>query len=152
MVEFTLNGVRVTVDADDDLPLLWLLREQLGLTGTKYGCGVGVCGACTLQVDGQPVRACQTLTGTLADRKVVTIEGLGDGGLHPCQRAWLAEDVAQCGYCQPGMLMEAAALLARDPDPSDGAIDAAFAEHVCRCGTYARIRAAIHRAAAEGGR
>lgn len=152
MLEFTLNGARVAIDTDAALPLLWLLRDRLGLTGTKYGCGVGVCGACTVQVDGEPTRACQIPAGALADRRVVTIEGLDAAGAHPCQRAWIAEDVAQCGYCQPGMLMEAAALLARDPRPSDAAIDAAFAAHVCRCGTYTRIRAAIHRAAAELGR
>lgn len=152
MVEFELNGARVDVDVVAELPLLWLLREHLHLTGTKFGCGVGVCGACTVLVDGKPVRACQLAASACAGASVVTIEGLGKDTPHACQRAWLAEDVAQCGYCQPGMLMEAAALLAREPEPDDAAIDAAFADHVCRCGTYTRIRAAIHRAAAEGRR
>lgn len=149
MVEFELNGARVDVDVVAELPLLWLLREHLHLTGTKFGCGVGVCGACTVLVDAKPVRACQLAASACAGASVVTIEGLGKDAPHACQRAWLAEDVAQCGYCQPGMLMEAAALLAREPEPDDAAIDAAFADHVCRCGTYTRIRAAIHRAAAE---
>lgn len=147
MLEFTLNGARVAIDTDAALPLLWLLRDRLGLTGTKYGCGVGVCGACTVQVDGEPTRACQIPAGALADRRVVTIEGLDAAGAHPCQRAWIAEDVAQCGYCQPGQIMAATALLESNRRPSDADINAAMDAILCRCATYVRIRAAIHAAA-----
>jgi len=142
----TVNRKRVTVDADADMPLLWVLRDRLGLTGTKFGCGVGVCGACTVHLGGRAARACQITMAEAAGSSVTTIEGLDR---HPCQRAWLEEDVAQCGFCQPGMIMQAAALLRQTPHPSDGQIDAAMRDHVCRCGTYPRIRAAIHRAGGE---
>ena len=145
-----VNGTRRAVDVDPSTPLLWVLRESLGLTGTKFGCGVGICGACTIHVDGEAVRSCQVTAERVAGRAVTTIEGLSADGSHPCQRAWLAEDVAQCGYCQPGMLMTAAALLHAHPNPSDGEIDRTMSDLVCRCGTYQRIRRAIHRAA-EGG-
>ncbi len=145
-----VNGARRRVDAPADTPLLWVLRDQLDLTGTKYGCGMGLCGACTVHVDGQAVRACQTPLSSVAGKRVTTIEGLGKpDALHALQRAWQAEDVPQCGYCQSGQLMSAAALLARKPTPSDSDIDAAMAGNICRCGTYDRIRRAIHRAAAE---
>ncbi len=145
-----VNGARRRVDAPADTPLLWVLRDQLDLTGTKYGCGMGLCGACTVHVDGQAVRACQTPLSSVAGKRVTTIEGLGKpDALHALQHAWQAEDVPQCGYCQSGQLMSAAALLARKPTPSDSDIDAAMAGNICRCGTYDRIRRAIHRAAAE---
>jgi aerobic-type carbon monoxide dehydrogenase small subunit (CoxS/CutS family) len=150
--EISVNGRRRNVEAaDPDTPLLWILRDWLNLTGTKYGCGVGICGACTIHLDGAAARACQVPVSQTAGRKIVTIEGLSaDGVSHPCQRAWLAEDVAQCGYCQPGMIMAAAALLAETPRATDGQIDAALSDHVCRCGTFPRIRKAVH--AAAGGR
>jgi isoquinoline 1-oxidoreductase alpha subunit len=132
--------------ADPDTPLLWILRDRLGLTGTKFGCGAGVCGACTVHLDGEAVRSCQVPVSAAAGRLVVTIEGLSAAGDHPCQRAWLAEDVAQCGYCQPGMIMEMAALVARRTRPADADVEAALSDHVCRCGTYARIRRAARRA------
>ncbi len=143
----TINGAVHTIDAPDDTPLLWVLRDELGLTGTKYGCGVGSCGACTVHVDGEAMRACQV---ALADvwGEVTTIEGLGTpAALHAVQAAWLNHQVAQCGYCQSGQIMQAADLLARNPDPSDAEIDEAMAGNLCRCGTYNRIRAAIHDAA-----
>jgi isoquinoline 1-oxidoreductase alpha subunit len=150
----TVNGTRRTVEAAADTPLLWVLRDSLGLTGTKFGCGIAQCGACTVHVagaDGVPaaIRSCVTPVSTLGARRVTTIEGLADhrGGLHPVQRAWVAEDVPQCGYCQSGQLMSAAALLAKTPHPTDGDIDAAMSGNICRCGTYQRIRAAIKRAA-----
>jgi len=139
-----VNGKRYVVDADDDTPLLWVLRDSLGLTGTKFGCGVGVCGACTIHENGRAVRACQIALSSAAGKKYTTIEGLS---AHPCQRAWLAGDVAQCGFCQPGMIMEAAALLRDRPSPTDSDIDGVMSDHVCRCGTYPRIRQAIHVAA-----
>jgi isoquinoline 1-oxidoreductase alpha subunit len=142
-----VNGTRRRVEVDPATPLLWVLRDTLRLTGTKYGCGVGMCGACTVHLDGEPYRSCQVPVGELGIKRVTTIEGLSKDGSHPCQRAWLAEDVAQCGYCQPGMIMEAAALLRVKPKPSDADVNAAFADHVCRCGTYQRIRSAVHRAA-----
>ena len=138
------------VDVDADTPLLWVLRDALGLTGTKYGCGVGVCGACTVLVGADAIRSCQ-LPIESAARPVTTIEGLSRDGRHPCQRAWLEEDVAQCGYCQPGMILEAAALLSRRRQPTDSEIDSAFAGHVCRCGTWQRVRRAVHAAARIGG-
>jgi aerobic-type carbon monoxide dehydrogenase small subunit (CoxS/CutS family) len=147
---FVVNGQPRSVDAEPDMPLLWALRDLIGLTGTKYGCGVGVCGSCVVHLDGAPVRACLTPVSAVAGRRVTTIEGLSADGDHPLQRAWLAEDVAQCGYCQPGMLMRAAGLLATTPRPTDADIGAALAGHVCRCGTYQRIRRAIHRAAGGG--
>jgi isoquinoline 1-oxidoreductase alpha subunit len=146
MTQFTLNGRSVTVTADPDTPLLWILREQLGLTGTKYGCGVAMCGACTVHVDGNAVRSCSFPLSAAAGRKVTTIEGLSTNRSHPVQRAWIAEQVPQCGYCQSGMIMAAAALLAANPSPTDGDIDAAIT-NICRCGTYQRIRRAIHVAA-----
>jgi isoquinoline 1-oxidoreductase alpha subunit len=140
-------------DIDPSTPLLWALRDTLGLVGTKYGCGVGQCSACTVHVDGAPVQSCQLPVSALAGRKITTIEGLAaaDGTLHPLQQAWIDEDVPQCGYCQAGQLMSAAALLAQKPEPSDADIDAMMSRNLCRCGTYNRIRKAIHRAAqAEG--
>ena len=151
MVSFTLNSKRVTVEADPSTPLLWVIRDHVGLTGTKYGCGAGLCGACTVHLDGVAVRACQTQAAAAEGKAVVTIEGLAENASHPLQKAWIAEQVPQCGYCQSGMLMTAADLLARKPDPSDADIDGALAGHICRCGTYQRIRKAIHRAAAEKG-
>jgi aerobic-type carbon monoxide dehydrogenase small subunit (CoxS/CutS family) len=145
--EVNVNGRRRTVDAAPDTPLLWVLRENLGLTGTKFGCGVAQCGACTIHLNGKPTRACVTPLSTVGAAAVTTIEGLSTDGSHPVQRAWIAEDVPQCGYCQAGQLMSAAALLAANPSPTDAQIDAAMRGNLCRCGTYARIRAAIHRAA-----
>jgi isoquinoline 1-oxidoreductase alpha subunit len=143
---FTLNGTATTVDVAADEPLLWVLRDRLGVTGPKYGCGVGVCKACTSHLDGDAFNPCITPTSECAGREVTTIEGLADGDqLHPVQQAWIDEDVAQCGFCQPGQIMAAAALLAANPHPTDADIDAL--ENVCRCGTYVRIRRAIHRAA-----
>jgi len=145
-----LNARARELEADPDMPLLWVLRDRLGLTGTKYGCGVGICGACTVLVDGEPFRSCQIALPQVKGRRVTTIEGLSRDGSHPCQRAWIEEDVAQCGYCQPGMILEAAALLSRKPEPSDAEVDEALGDHVCRCGTWLRIRRAVARAAAEG--
>jgi len=143
---FTLNGARKTVTAPADMPLLWVLRDLLGVTGPKYGCGVGVCRACTSHLDGSAFQPCTTPVAECSGRRVTTIEGLASGDrLHPVQQAWLDEDVAQCGFCQPGQIMAAAALLAAKPNPTDADIDSI--ENVCRCGTYVRIRAAIHRAA-----
>ncbi|MFY0562430.1 (2Fe-2S)-binding protein [Archangium lansingense] len=144
---FNLNDGTVSVEAPEDTPLLWVLRDLLGVTGPKYGCGVGVCGACTSHLDGGAFRPCIQPVGGVAGRRVTTIEGLGGEGLHPVQQAWIEEDVAQCGFCQPGQIMAAVALLRRNPDPSDADIDAAMSDNVCRCGTYVRIRAAIKRAA-----
>ena len=148
---FTVNGRRREVDAEPDTPLLWVLRDRLRLTGTKFGCGVGVCGACTILEDGRAVRSCQMPVSGAQAHAYTTIEGLSSDGRHLCQLAWLEEDVAQCGYCQPGMILQAAALLAAKPRPSDGDIDEAFAGHVCRCGTWQRVRKAVHRAAQPGG-
>jgi len=148
MITFTLNGKPVQVDVPRQMPLLWVIRDTLGQTGTKFGCGAGLCGACTVHVDGQAIRSCITDVGTLEGQAVTTIEGLGKGKLHVLQDAWLAEDVAQCGYCQPGQIMSAAALLAAKPRPTDAEIDEALSGNLCRCGTYPRIRKAIHRAAA----
>ena len=146
-MQLQINGKLVQVDADPAMPLLWLLRDVLDLTGTKYGCGVAACGACTVRVDGQPVRSCVTPVSGLQGRKIQTIEGLGTAGKpHPVQTAWIAEQVPQCGYCQSGMLMAAAALLEKKPKPTDADIDAAIS-NLCRCGTYQRVRMAIHRAA-----
>jgi isoquinoline 1-oxidoreductase alpha subunit len=144
---FHLNGADVSVDAVADLPLLWVLRDLLGVTGPKYGCGVGVCGACTSHLDGDAFRPCITPVGDVVGHDVTTIEGLGADGLHPVQQAWVDEDVAQCGFCQPGQIMTAAALLATNPNPTDADIDLAMSDNVCRCGTYCRIRSAIKRAA-----
>ena len=148
-VTLEINGRQQIVDADPEMPLLWVLRDLLNLTGTKYGCGIGLCGACTVHMDGAAIRACQTPLATAADRRIVTIEGLGSNGLHPVQEAWIAEQVPQCGYCQPGQIMSAAALLARKPHPADADVDQAMAGNVCRCATYFRIRNAIRRAAGE---
>jgi len=148
MIELVVNGVFRRADVAPDTPLLWVLRERLDLTGTKYGCGVALCGACTVHVDGQPVRACVTPVSAVAGRRVTTIEGLSSRTDHPVQRAWIELDVPQCGYCQSGQIMSAVALLQRTPAPTDADIDDAMAGNICRCGTYQRIRAAIHRAAA----
>jgi aerobic-type carbon monoxide dehydrogenase small subunit (CoxS/CutS family) len=148
MLELTVNGQSQQVDVPADMPLLWVLRETLGLTGTKYGCGMALCGACTVHVDGQPMRACVTPASAVAGKRITTIEGLSSRTDHPVQRAWIELDVPQCGYCQAGQIMTAAALLAQTPSPSDADIDTAMSGHICRCGTYQRIRAAIHRAAA----
>jgi aerobic-type carbon monoxide dehydrogenase small subunit (CoxS/CutS family) len=142
-----VNGARRRVALPADTPLLWVLRDALGLTGAKYGCGAGHCGACTVHLDGTAVRSCQVPVGQAAGRRITTIEGLAPDGDHPVQRAWIEEDVAQCGYCQAGQIMTAAALLARTPRPTDEQIDAAMSGNLCRCGTYQRIRGAIHRAA-----
>ena len=146
-VQVRVNGKQVETGLDPATPLLWFLRDEMGLSGTKYGCGVGICGACTIHVDGQAVRACTTDLRSAGGRHVTTIEGLSADGSHPVQRAWLAEDVAQCGYCQAAQIMAAVALLRRKPRPSDADIDDALSDIICRCGTYQRIRAAIHRAA-----
>jgi aerobic-type carbon monoxide dehydrogenase small subunit (CoxS/CutS family) len=144
---FLVNGSRRKADVDPETPLLWVLRDALGLTGTKYGCGIAACGACTVLLEGAAVRSCQVAARAAAGKRVTTIEGLSAAGDHPLQLAWIAEEVPQCGYCQSGQLMAAAALLAGKPDPSDADIDAAMAGVLCRCGTYNRIRRAIHRAA-----
>jgi isoquinoline 1-oxidoreductase alpha subunit len=146
MISINVNGRDFAVDAEPDTPLLWVIREQLGLTGTKYGCGIAVCGACTVHVDGQAMRSCSLPLGEAAGHKIVTIEGLAPDRSHPVQRAWIAAQVPQCGYCQSGMIMAAAALLREKPKPSDADIDAAMT-NICRCGTYQRIREAIHAAA-----
>ena len=155
IIRFTLNGVDQEVDLDPSTPLLWVLRDELGLRGTKFGCGIGQCGACTVHVDGQARRTCILPVSALAGRSVRTIEGISQRGEHPVQRAWTENDVPQCGYCQSGQVMAAAALLAEIPEPSDADIDRVMT-NICRCGTYSRIRRAIHRAAElireEGGR
>jgi isoquinoline 1-oxidoreductase alpha subunit len=149
LIDFILNGEPVSVDAPADMPLLWVLRDVLKLTGTKYGCGVAQCGSCTVHIDGEAVRSCVVPAGGLAGAAITTIEGLAPAGeLHPVQEAWIAEQVPQCGYCQPGMIMAASALLAGNPSPSDAEIDQSIT-NICRCGTYPRIRRAIHRAAGD---
>jgi isoquinoline 1-oxidoreductase alpha subunit len=150
MPEFTLsvNGQSHTVNVPGDMPLLWVLRDTLGFTGTKYGCGIAQCGACTVHLGGAPTRSCVTPVASVGTRPITTIEGLSGDGSHPVQRAWIAEEVPQCGYCQSGQVMAAAALLAAHPHPSDADIDAAMT-NICRCGTYQRIRRAVHRAAGE---
>ena len=147
-----VNGAVRDVDAPPDMPLLWVLRDVLGYTGTKYGCGIGQCGACTVLLDGEAVRSCSMPIGDVGAGKVTTIEGLSADRSHPAQRAWAEVDVVQCGYCQSGQIMAAAALLAANPNPTDADIDAALSGNVCRCGTYQRIREAVHRAAAMGRR
>ena len=149
MASFTLtvNGRKVTAEADPATPLLWVLRDTLGLTGTKFGCGASLCGACTIHLDGRAIRSCVTPISDALDKSVTTIEGLSADRSHPLQKAWIAEDVPQCGYCQSGMIMTAAALLKDKPKPTDQEIDAALGGHICRCGTYQRIRKAVHRAA-----
>jgi aerobic-type carbon monoxide dehydrogenase small subunit (CoxS/CutS family) len=150
MVKLTVNGKAHTYDSDPDMPLLWYLRDDLRLTGTRFGCGAGLCGACTVHVNGQAVRSCQTKMSTLESKTVLTIDALGaNGQLHPVQRAWITHNVPQCGYCQSGQMMSAAALLKATPSPTDADIDRAMAGNICRCGTYQRIRAAIHTAAKE---
>ena len=147
MISFTVNNQRVELDVAPDTPLLWVLREQLQLTGTKFGCGTGICGACTVHVNGEAVRSCMLPLSRLDGQSVTTIEGLSAAGDHPLQQAWVAENVPQCGYCQSGQIMAAAALLADNPQPNDKDIDRAMAGNLCRCGTYQRIRRAIHRSA-----
>ncbi len=147
MISITVNGRRQEFSGDGTMPLLWYLRDELALTGTKFGCGVSACGACTVHLDGEAVRACVTPVSAVEGRKIVTIEGLSKDGSHPVQRAWRAHNVPQCGYCQTGQIMQAAALLAATPKPTDDQIDEAMAGNICRCGTYVRIRAAIHAAA-----
>ncbi len=152
-IQFTLNGKRQSVDVEPQMPLLWVLRDTLGLTGTKYGCGVSQCGACTVHLDGKPVRSCQTTAQFVAGKKITTIEGLSADGSHPVQQAWIEYDVPQCGYCQSGQMMAAAALLTTKPKPTDADIDRAMRGHICRCGTYSDMRKAIHAAAnLKGGR
>ncbi|HZS53278.1 MAG TPA: (2Fe-2S)-binding protein [Bryobacteraceae bacterium] len=145
--KLTVNGRQATVDAPGDTPLLWVVRDLLKLTGTKYGCGIGQCGACTVHLNGQPVRSCLTPLSTAANAKITTIEGLSPDGKHPLQIAWQEMDVPQCGYCQAGQIMSAAALLAKHPKPTDAEINDAMSGNLCRCGTYVRVRAAIHKAA-----
>jgi isoquinoline 1-oxidoreductase alpha subunit len=145
-----VNGIRHAVEAPSDTPLLWVLRDWLALTGAKYSCGVGLCGTCTVLIGDKAVRSCETRLDEVGDGKITTIEGLGADRLDPLQRAWDTERVSQCGYCQPGQIMNAAALLRENPDPSDAEIDAAMSDNLCRCGTYLRIRRAIRRAAREG--
>ncbi|MBA3444167.1 MAG: (2Fe-2S)-binding protein [Gemmatimonadales bacterium] len=149
MISMTVNGRRQEFSGDEAMPLLWYLRDELGLTGTKFGCGVSACGACTVHLDGKAVRACVTPVSAVEGRKVITIEGLSKDGSHPVQRAWRAHNVPQCGYCQTGQIMQAAALLEATPKPNDAEIDQAMAGNICRCGTYVRIRAAIRAAAVE---
>ncbi len=147
MVTFTVNGTTQNIDAEGDTPLLWVLREYLALTGTKFGCGMALCGACTVHLDGVAVRACVLPLKSVEGKNVTTIEGLSKDRSHPVQRAWMEIDVPQCGYCQSGQIMSAAALLATNPSPNDADIDAALSGNICRCGTYVRIRKAVHRAA-----
>jgi len=150
MIDLTVNGKRHRVDVDADTPLLWVVRENLGLPGTKYGCGMALCGACTVHLEGAPVRSCVTPVSAASGKRVTTIEGLPSGNkLHPVQEAWIEVDVPQCGYCQSGQVMSAAALLARRQEPTDADIDAAMSGNICRCGTYQRIRSAIKLAAAR---
>ena len=149
-IQLLINNSPHEVEVDPDTPLLWVLRDKLNMTGTKYGCGMGLCGACTVHLDGQAVRSCQTAVSSVASKKITTIEWLSVDNSHPMQKAWIAEQVPQCGYCQPGQIMSAAALLAKTSRPSDQQIDSAMGGNLCRCGMYQRIRRAIHRAAGEG--
>ncbi|MGE0581913.1 MAG: (2Fe-2S)-binding protein [Steroidobacteraceae bacterium] len=151
MLTINVNGTDRSVDVDPETPLLWVLRDAVGLTGTKYGCGMALCGACTVHQDGQPIRSCVTPVGSVGTARITTIEGLSPDRSHPVQKAWIELDVPQCGYCQSGQIMSATALLADTPKPTDAQIDAAMAGNICRCGTYQRIRAAIHRAAEIAG-
>ncbi len=148
-VNFNLNGKAVTAQAEPDTPLLWVIRDELGLTGTKFGCGQALCGACTVHVDGQPVRSCQTPVSAAQGKRVATVESLSKNNTHPLQVAWIKHDVPQCGYCQSGQLMSAAVLLTANKNPSDSDIDQAMSGNICRCGTYPRVRAAIKDAAAS---
>ena len=148
-ISFTVNGEKKTVEIDPKTPLLWALRDTLGLTGTKFGCGMNRCGACTVHVDGEAKRSCVTRIGTIEGKNVTTIEGLSPDGSHPLQVSWQQINVPQCGYCQPGQIMKAAALLSENSEPSDADIDKAMAANICRCGTYQRVRKAIHEAATE---
>jgi isoquinoline 1-oxidoreductase alpha subunit len=148
-MQLNVNGTVRDVDAPEDMPLLWVLRDVLGLTGTKFGCGMAQCGACTVHLDGQATRSCVLPVSAVAGRMVTTIEGLSPDGSHPVQKAWVDADVVQCGYCQPGQIMSAAALIAHNPNPSDADIDAALAGNICRCGTYQRVREAVRNAAAQ---
>jgi aerobic-type carbon monoxide dehydrogenase small subunit (CoxS/CutS family) len=150
MVTLLVNGTSHPVDVSPETPLLWALRDTLGLTGTKFGCGIGACGSCTVLVEGEPTRSCQLTVGEAAGRRITTIEGLSPDGSHPVQRAWIADEVPQCGYCQSGQIVAASALLARKPHPTDADIDEAMDGILCRCGTYERIRRAIHLAAKGG--
>jgi aerobic-type carbon monoxide dehydrogenase small subunit (CoxS/CutS family) len=155
MISFKVNGRRYEVDVPVETPLLWVLRDTLGLTGTKYGCGMALCGACTVHVNGHAARSCVMPVSEAIGKEILTIEGLSADNSHPVQRAWIEEDVPQCGYCQSGQIMSAAALLAANPNPADADIDQAMSSNICRCGTYQRIRSAIHRASAmmsQGGR
>lgn len=147
MIRLNINGEQFSVDVDAETPLLWVLRDSLHLTGTKFGCGRGLCGACTVHIDGVPARACVTTVGSVLAQRITTIEGLSSNGNHPLQQAWIIEDVPQCGYCQAGQIMTAAWLLKYKNDPTDADIDEAMSGNICRCGTYIRIRKAIHRAA-----
>ena len=147
MITLTVNGRRHELDVEPETPLLWVIRDEIGLTGTKYGCGIAQCGACTVHLDGQAVRSCSMQVGDVGTQSITTIEGLAPERRHPVQQAWIAEDVPQCGYCQSGQIMAAAAFLATTPNPTDADIDAELT-NICRCGTYSRIRAAVHRAAA----
>jgi aerobic-type carbon monoxide dehydrogenase small subunit (CoxS/CutS family) len=149
---FTVNGKQQSVDVAPQMPLLWVLRDTLGMTGTKFGCGMGVCGACTVHIDGQALRSCSTPISNVAGKRVTTIEGLSADGSHPVQKAWIEADVPQCGYCQSGQIMSAAALLASKSKPTDAEIDTAMRGNICRCGTYQAVREAIHRAAQGGAR
>ena len=152
MLSLTINGTRHELDIDPDMPLLWALRDHAGLTGTKFGCGIAQCGACTVHVDGEARRSCVMPVGEMVNRSITTIEALGADGLHAVQQAWLAENVPQCGYCQAGQIMSTVALLEANPAPTDADIDSALSANLCRCGTYPRIRRAVHRAAAALGR
>jgi isoquinoline 1-oxidoreductase alpha subunit len=147
-IAFTLNGKSQTVDVSPDMPLLWVLRDTLNMTGTKFGCGMALCGACTVHINGEAARSCITPVSSVSGKKITTIEGLSADGSHPVQQAWMAEDVPQCGYCQSGQIMSAVALLSKKASPTDADIDDAMSGNICRCGTYQRIRKAIHRAAA----
>jgi isoquinoline 1-oxidoreductase subunit alpha len=146
-VTFSLNGKSTTVDVDPQMPLLWVLRDTLQMTGTKFGCGMMLCGACTVHINGEASRSCMTPIASIAGKKITTIEGLSEDGSHPVQKAWMEEDVPQCGYCQSGQIMSAVALLSKKPSPTEADIDEAMTGNICRCGTYQRIRKAIHRAA-----
>jgi isoquinoline 1-oxidoreductase subunit alpha len=149
-IQLVINNSPHEVEVASDTPLLWVLRDNLNLTGTKYGCGMGLCGACTVHLDGEAVRACQTAVSSVGKKKITTIEGLSADNSHPVQQAWIAEQVPQCGYCQPGQIMSAAALLAKSPHPTDDEIDSAMVGNLCRCGMYLRIRRAIRRASQNG--